>query len=89
MDFTVIARAGCTQAEFGGLVGVSRVTVNGWVRGRIAPHRFITAAVAEILVCLKSAIKHGHLPLKPGEPHRAREIRGAIEAAASRAKAAG
>ena len=64
MDFTVIARGGLKQTEFSALVGVSRVTTNLWVRGKMSPHRFIKAKVAAVLAHLQSAIENGELPLQ-------------------------
>jgi DNA-binding XRE family transcriptional regulator len=63
MDFTIITKAGLTQQEFGALVGVSRVTTNTWVRGKMEPHRFIKAQVAAVLRALQKAVKGGDLPL--------------------------
>lgn len=62
MDFTLISKAGLTQQEFGDLVGVSRVTTNTWVRGRMEPHRFIKAHVASVLAALKKALASHALP---------------------------
>lgn len=62
MDFSVISRAGLTQSEFAAAVGVSRVTVNTWVRGKMKPHRYITKKVSEALAHLSACIEAGDLP---------------------------
>ncbi len=64
MDFSAIASAGLTQAEFAKLVGVSRVTVNTWVRGKMHPHHFISDKVDAALARLRKATRAGTLPLR-------------------------
>jgi DNA-binding XRE family transcriptional regulator len=68
LDFSVISRAGLTQQEFATIGGVSRVTVNMWVKGRMAPHRFISAKIAALLRHLENAIEHASLPLPVNTP---------------------
>lgn len=87
MDFTVIARAGLTQQEFAGLVGVGRVTANTWVRGKMSPHQFIRAKIAAVLTHLESAIEHKDLPLSAAVPPAGRMagIRAAVKDAVARA----
>ena len=48
MDFTVVAQAGLTQKEFAEVCGVSRITANTWVRGKMNPHRYIKTKVADL-----------------------------------------
>lgn len=62
-DFTVVARAGLTQAEFAMIAGVSRVSANMWIRGKITPHKYSETKIESILVQLENAIKHKLLPL--------------------------
>jgi DNA-binding XRE family transcriptional regulator len=88
MDFTVIARAGLTQAEFSALVGVGRVTTNTWVRGKMHPHRYIKARITAVLGCLESAIEHKDLPLADGVQDRLAAVRRAVKSAMIRANAA-
>lgn len=65
MDFAIIARARLTQSEFAVLAGVSRVTVNTWVKGAMKPHRFIKARVEQLVKALTIAIDLGYFPLPP------------------------
>ena len=63
MDFTPIKRAGLKQIEFAALVGVSRPTVNLWVRGKMHPNRYIQKHVKDTLAAVQAAVKNGDLPL--------------------------
>lgn len=70
MDFSTISRAGLTQKQFGALVGVERVTVNTWVKGKFRPNARLSGRVAAALRLLKQAVKDGHLPID--DSHRER-----------------
>lgn len=72
MDFTTISRAGLTQREFADLVGVSRVTTNMWVTGKMAPHRFIKDNVEAVLLALNTAIENDQFPLPKSVPKHQR-----------------
>jgi len=63
LDFSVIARSGVTQREFGDLAGVARVTVNLWVRGKMGPHRYTRAKIAKVLSMMEDALANHDLPL--------------------------
>lgn len=65
MDFTLITRADLRQHEFADLCGVTRVTVNLWVQGKMMPHRFIRAGIEAHLDALSAALACGQLPLPP------------------------
>jgi DNA-binding XRE family transcriptional regulator len=86
MDFTVVAQAGLTQKEFAAVCGVSRVTANTWVRGKMNPHRYIKQKIAVVLDALHSAVAHADLPLKADVPddQRVAEVRKAVVAARTR-----
>ena len=62
-DFTIVARAGLTQKEFATLTGVSRVTANLWVRGKMNPHRYLKIKAARVVSTLEKAIASETLPL--------------------------
>ena len=62
-DFTIVARAGLTQKEFATLTGVSRVTANLWVRGKMRPHRYLTTKAARVVSTLEKALVCATLPL--------------------------
>ena len=62
-DFTIVARAGLTQKEFATLTGVSRVTANLWVRGKMRPHRYLKIKAARVVSTLEKAIAIETLPL--------------------------
>ena len=64
-DFTSISRAGLTQAEFANLAKVSRVTVNMWVRGKVAPHRYTEERVGKLIALTHLATVRTHLPVPP------------------------
>lgn len=63
MDFTVVSKAGLTQREFAALCGVSRVTVNLWVKEKMKPCRFIAPFVKDTLEAIEHAIEKKRLPL--------------------------
>ena len=61
-DFSVLDTAGVSQVQFGRLVGVSRITVNCWVRGRHAPGKQHTRRITAVLDMLKEAVERNVLP---------------------------
>lgn len=63
MDFGVIANAGLTQAQFASLVGVSRVTVNTWIKGHYRPGNAVRGRVIRALELIKQAFADGKLPI--------------------------
>lgn len=86
MDFTVIERAGITQAQFGELVGVSRVTVNTWVKKKFQPRAGLRARVALAIRALNHAVRHGYLPV-PESDHEER-VKAALKKVADTVQAA-
>lgn len=62
-DFTIVTRAGLTQKEFAALTGVSRVTANMWVRGKMKPHRYLKTKAARVVSTLEKAVADATLPL--------------------------
>jgi DNA-binding transcriptional regulator YdaS (Cro superfamily) len=64
MDFTAIKRAGITQAQAGLILGVSRVTVNNWIKGRFVLSGKQHPRVVRLLAALHSAVEAGDLPAK-------------------------
>lgn len=81
MDFSLIAAASLTQREFSELCGVSRVTTNLWVTGKMRPHRYIQANIASVLDAIKAALDANELPLsnKVDRSRRSQELRSIIE----------
>lgn len=63
MDFTIIERAGITQAQFGELVGVTRFTVNTWVKKKFQPRPGVRPRTVAVLQALDHAIAQGVLPV--------------------------
>lgn len=61
MDFTILKTAGITQGEFAWLCGVSRVTVNNWVK-RGSVHTLVAPKVKKILNAVTTAQAQGALP---------------------------
>lgn len=62
-DFSILGRAGLTQAQFADLVGVSRITVNTWVRKRFNPHPTLRPRVHAALKELRAQVRAGELPI--------------------------
>lgn len=88
MDFTVIKRAGLSQLEFARLTGVSRVTTNMWVGGKMHPHRYITSRIKQVVDALESAVVAKQLPLSESvaPTKRLSAIKAAVLASARRLK---
>jgi transcriptional regulator with XRE-family HTH domain len=84
MKFGLIARAGISQSLFASMCGVSRATVNSWVRGRAVPHSLHVGRVDGVLTSVENALGSGGLPLNMGlrAKGRTRAIIAAVELAA-------
>lgn len=67
MDFSIIDRAGITQAQYAKLVGVSRVSVSSWTRGS-RPRDNLRSRIALSNAALERAIEAGDLPI-PADAH--------------------
>jgi DNA-binding XRE family transcriptional regulator len=63
IDFSTLTEAGVSQGDFAYLCGVSRVTVNLWVKGN-PPNRFLKTQVANTIAAIKCSVIDGRLPLK-------------------------
>jgi DNA-binding XRE family transcriptional regulator len=63
-DFSLIAQAGLTQQDAADYLGVSRVTVNYWVQGRVEPHAWIQEDVGKFLAKLKAGLDEERLPIQ-------------------------
>lgn len=62
IDWSVLKQAKVTQHDFAKLIGVSRVTVNGWAKGgSFNPLR--TAKVTKAIDAITSALESGVLPM--------------------------
>ena len=72
MDFTVVSKAGLTQGEFAALCGVSRVSVNLWVNGKMKPCRYVAKHVTDTLNAVEYALDQKRLPLAAKTPRKAR-----------------
>jgi len=62
IDFSTLTEAGVSQGDFAYLCGVSRVTVNLWIKGN-PPNRFLRDKVLDILSYIQRAVAGGSLPL--------------------------
>lgn len=62
IDFSVARQAGLSQSELAAVLGVSRVTVNLWVKGKMKPHRYNVDNVRARMALLAAAIKHNLIP---------------------------
>lgn len=72
MDFTLIDKAGITQAEFAEMIGITRTTVNMWVKGKMRPNRYIRGFVGAVLASMEAAVQAGELPLTGKVPKHER-----------------
>jgi transcriptional regulator with XRE-family HTH domain len=63
-DFSLIAQAGLTQQDAADYLGVSRVTVNYWVQGRVEPHPWVRDEVGKFLAKLKAGLDEERLPIQ-------------------------
>lgn len=66
MNFQRALDAGLTQSELAHVLGVSRVTVNLWVHGKMKPHRYNIEHVRQRMGLLDSAIERHLLPRSMG-----------------------
>jgi transcriptional regulator with XRE-family HTH domain len=62
LDFMTAQSAGLTQTEIAKVLGVSRVTINLWVNGKMKPHRYHRDSVVEKMALLNAAIEQNLLP---------------------------
>lgn len=77
MNFDIVKRAGVTQAQFAGLVGVSRITVNTWLKGHFNPQARLRGRVRKALDLLAKAIDDGQLPVP--KDHAKKELQNRLE----------
>jgi transcriptional regulator with XRE-family HTH domain len=83
---TVLWMSGLSGREFGELLGVSKMTVNRWERGQVAPRAESVAAMRRLkglILGLSDAELHAHfvdLPLNPEPVKLYRRLLGQIEA---------
>lgn len=61
LNFGVLQEAGITQTEFADLLGVTRITVNAWVRGG-TPTGYLIPAVTQLLANIQQAVDSGLFP---------------------------
>lgn len=57
-----LSSSGVTQRELAELIGVSRVTVNRWIKGYSQPSPAISRVLVDILNLLDVAVERGLLP---------------------------
>jgi|TARA_B110000908_G_scaffold69869_1_gene84252 transcriptional regulator with XRE-family HTH domain len=62
MDFAYIKHAGMGQKEFADLIGVSRVSVNNWIKGKSKPGRHTIEETRKQLELVTAAYKLKYLP---------------------------
>lgn len=67
-----LKKTGLTQVELAELFGVSRITVNAWLRGRFNPHPLHKDKIHQLTEKLESAVAEGRLPLPDGVPKHQR-----------------
>ena len=65
MDFTILAKAGVRQTEFGKLVGVSKIAVFKWTKGGGVDRRH-SEKIGKLLAVIEGATQNGHLPIPEG-----------------------
>lgn len=84
VDLSVVLKAGLTQVEVADVLGVSRVTLNMWVRGKMRPHRLHVKDVEARLALLRRAVEQNLIPKKMRGKSRSDAIAVAIEQASIR-----
>lgn len=62
--FEVVKRARLSPAEFGRIVGVSRIAAYNWMTGRSSPHTMIHGRAEKALQLIDLLIKKEKLPLR-------------------------
>ena len=72
MHTDTLKKTGLTQVELAELFGVSRITVNSWLRGRFNPHPLHKDKIEGLIAKLEAAVQGGHLPLPAGTPKHQR-----------------
>lgn len=87
LDFSIIKRAGLTQAEFAQLCEVTRTTVNLWVKGSTQPHKCVRRRVATLTAAVTRAVEATLLPLPDDDASRVAHIRLALREAAKKSQA--
>ena len=88
VDFSAVRDSGLSQAEIARVLGVSRVTVNLWLNGKMNPHRYNAHNVELAVNSLTAAIKSGLIPKRTkGRSLNAEQIRAAIQQVQSEATA--
>lgn len=62
MDMSAAAELGLTQTELAQALGVSRVTVNLWLNGKMKPHRYHAENIHRRLGLLQEAMRRKMIP---------------------------
>ena len=63
LDFSFAKTAKLTQTELAAALGVSRVTVNLWIKGKSKPHRLHAGDIKRRLTILRELVESGKLPV--------------------------
>lgn len=80
-DLSAPLKAGLTQTELAEVLGVSRVTLNLWLHGKMNPHRLHRDTVVERLAHLQRAIDQNLIPKKIRRASRMSALLQAVEQA--------
>lgn len=67
LDFSFAKAAKLTQGELAAVLGVSRVTVNLWIKGKSKPHRLHAGDIRKRLAALRTVVESGKLPASKNE----------------------
>lgn len=62
LDFSFTKDAAISQVELAKALGVSRVTVNMWINGRMHPHHLHERRISAKLDALREAVAAGEIP---------------------------
>jgi DNA-binding XRE family transcriptional regulator len=81
IDFSVPIKAGLTQTELAKVLGVSRVTLNMWLHGKMKPHRLHAKDIESRMELVMRAINLNLIPPKPRRGSRDAAIAVAVEKA--------
>lgn len=60
--FDIVKQAGLSAAEFGLIVGVSRIAAYNWIKGNTTPHVMVAGRVEQAVKLLKTMVRQKKLP---------------------------
>ena len=85
-DFRVLKKAQLSSAQFGAMIGVTRMAVYNWREGRTSPHPMVERKVNRALKLVVRLVERGSLPVAPhlDKDHRREKLQTIIHAVQQR-----